>query len=304
MLYARNPQRASARLRARLLEPGVVMAPGAFSPLAGRLVERAGFEAVYVTGSGTFANQLGLPDVGLGTLNEMVANASNVASVVEVPVISDADTGYGNPINVIRTVREFENAGIAAIHIEDQVWPKKCGHMENKQLIPRAEMVQKIRAAVEARQDPDFVIIARCDAIAVEGFDAALLRGEAYVAAGADALFVEAPRSIEQLEAIRSAFPSTTLVYNQAASGKSPFLTRSEVDDLGFKIMIFPLFTVLASVLAMQSVLVDLYNTGDVRQILDRTTSWQEYYDIVGYQDVLSLERRYEVTTSGVAIES
>lgn len=294
-LYNTDGRSPAARLRELLGAPGIVMAPGAFSPLAARLVDQAGFDAVYITGSGTSADQLGLPDVGLATLGEMVTNARNAVSVVNAPVIADADTGYGNPINVIRTIREFEQAGVAAVHLEDQIWPKKCGHMEGKRLIARTEMVQKIRAAVDARRDPDFVIIARCDALAVEGLESALNRGEAYVDAGADVLMIEAPRSVEHLKQIRDRFPNTPLLYNQAASGKSPYLSRSDLEALGYKIVVLPLFVLLAAIRAMQSLLRDLRESGDVKDVLDRVTSWQEYYDLVGYQDVLALEKKYEV---------
>src|SRR5437868_9875517 len=169
--------RATARLRELLAGPELLVAPGAYDALSARLIAQAGFSAVYMTGFGTAASVLGQPDVGLLTMSEMVSRAAALAAVVgDRPLIADADTGYGNPINVRRTIREYERAGVAAVHIEDQVWPKKCGHMEGKQVIPQGEMVQKVRAAVDARLDPDFVIIARTDANAVHGFDEALQR--------------------------------------------------------------------------------------------------------------------------------
>src|SRR2546423_11589789 len=194
-----------------------------------------------MTGFGTAASVLGQPDVGLLTMSEMVGRASALAAITgDLPLIADADTGYGNPINVRRTIHEYERAGVAAVHIEDQVWPKKCGHMEGKQVIPMDEMVQKIRAAVDARQDPDFVIIARTDANAVYGFEDALRRGQAYREAGADVIFIEAPRSIEELQAIVHAFPGVPLLYNWAESGKTPLLPLEEIHALGFKLVIFP----------------------------------------------------------------
>src|SRR5947199_1932083 len=209
--------RATTHLRELLAGPELLVAPGAYDALSARLIAQAGFSAVYMTGFGTAASVLGQPDVGLLTMSEMVSRAAALATVVgDRPLIADADTGYGNPINVRRTVRENERAGVAAIHIEDQVWPKKCGHMEGKQVIPVVEMVQKIRAAVDARQYPDFVIIARTDANAVNGLEDALRRGRAYREAGADVIFIEAPRSIAELKAIASAFPDVSLFFNWA----------------------------------------------------------------------------------------
>src|SRR5438270_5967929 len=213
--------RTTTRLRELLAGPDLLVAPGAYDGLSARLIAQAGFSAVYMTGFGTAASVLGQPDVGLLTMSEMVSRAAALAAVVgDRPLIADADTGYGNPISVRRTVREFERAGVAGLHIEDQVWPKKCGHMEGKQVIPTDEMVQKIRAAVDARQDPDLVIIARTDAIAVNGLEDALMRGQAYRDAGADVLFIEAPRSITELQTIKQTFPHVPLLYNWAESGK------------------------------------------------------------------------------------
>src|SRR5260221_9708173 len=200
--------RTATRLRELLAGPDLIVAPGAYDGLRARLIAQAGFSVVYMTGFGTAASVLGQPDVGLLTMSEMVSRASALAAVIgDVPLIADADTGYGNPINVRRTIHEYEQAGVAGLHIEDQVWPKKCGHMEGKQVIPMQEMVQKIRAAVDARQDPDFVIIARTDANAVNGLEDALQRGRAYREAGADVIFIEAPRSIAELKAIKQGFP-------------------------------------------------------------------------------------------------
>ena len=204
---ARRPG-GPARLRDLLGSGQTVVAPGAFDPLAARLVEEAGFPAVYMTGFGTSAALLGRPDVGLLTMTEMADNAARIAACVNIPVIADADTGYGNPVNVIRTVGAYEAAGVAGIHIEDQVAPKKCGHTDGKQIIAAAEMAQKVRAAVDARSDPDFVIIARTDARAVEGLDSALDRAAQYLEAGADALFVEAVLSDDEAAHVAAAFPA------------------------------------------------------------------------------------------------
>src|SRR5579864_974092 len=184
--------RVTTRLRELLAGPDLLVAPGAYDALSARLIAQAGFSAVYMTGFGTAASSLGQPDVGLLTMSEMASRAAALAAVVgDLPLIADADTGYGNPINILRTIREYERAGVAAVHIEDQIWPKKCGHMEGKQVIPMQEMVQKIHAAIDARHDSDFVIIARTDANAVYGLEDALQRGRAYREAGADVIFIE-----------------------------------------------------------------------------------------------------------------
>src|SRR3954469_13043961 len=202
-----------AALRELLDGPEPVLAPGAFDGLSARLIERAGFPAVYLTGFGASASLLGRPDIGLLSFGEMVDHARRLVQAVGIPVIADADDGYGNPLNVVRTVREYEAAGVAALHIEDQVAPKRCGHMAGKQVIPASEMVEKVRAAVEARRG-NLLVIARPDARAVEGLDAALARARPYRDAGADALFVEAPVDEREIEVIADAFPDTPLVVN------------------------------------------------------------------------------------------
>lgn len=212
-----------ARGLRELFEAGeMVLAPGCYDALGARLVEEAGFPAAYMTGFGSAASRLGRPNVGLMSLPEMVDNAHRIAEAVQIPVIADADTGYGNSINVIRTVREYEAAGVAAIHIEDQVMPKKCGHMDGKMVVPADEMAAKVAAAVAARRSPDFLIIARTDARSVEGLDGALERARRYREAGADALFVEAPQSVQEIETIARTFPDVPLLFNYAEGGKTP----------------------------------------------------------------------------------
>src|SRR6201996_3672319 len=232
-----------ARLRELLDSGQTIVAPGAFDPLAARLVEEAGFPAVYMTGFRTSAALLGRPDVGLLTMTEMADNAAKMAACVDIPLLADADTGYGNPLNVIRTVGVYEAAGVAGLHLEDQVAPKKCGHMENKQVIGAQEMAQKIRAAVDARTDPDFVIIARTDARAVEGLEAALDRARRYRDAGADMLFVEAPQSLDEIETIADRLADVPLLFNYAEGGRTPAVTHAFLRDLGFRLVIFPLST-------------------------------------------------------------
>lgn len=286
----------TTRLRELLAQPDLLVAPGAYDALSARLIAQAGFPAVYMTGFGTAASVLGQPDVGLLTMSEMVSRAAALAAVVgERPLIADADTGYGNPINVRRTVHEYERAGVAAIHIEDQVWPKKCGHMEGKQVIPLDEMVQKIRAAVDARQDPDFVIIARTDANAVYGLEDALHRGQAYREAGADVIFIEAPRSMEELRAIAQAFPDVPLLYNWAESGKTPLLSLEEIHALGFKLVIFPVSLLFAATQTLLSLLEVLKQGQTPTGFAERTISFAQFTEQVGLPDIQSLERRYGV---------
>ncbi|HEY8450137.1 MAG TPA: oxaloacetate decarboxylase [Bacillota bacterium] len=285
--------RPTTRLRQLLAEPGLIMAPGAIDAMVARLVERAGFPAVYMTGGGT-ALKSGFPDVGLLTVNEMVENAAFIAAAVDIPVIADADTGYGNPVTLRRAVREFERAGVAAIHLEDQVWPKKCGHLLGKRLIPVREMCNKIASAVEARSDPDFVIIARCDALLVTGLDDALARGRAYVEAGADVLFIESPRSLAEIEAIAQAFAGVVpLLFNVSASGKTPFLDRAELERLGYKIAIYPNFATLAMMKAARRVLERLRQTGSVTAILSDCDTFADFVDLAGLPEVQALEERY-----------
>ena len=288
--------RVTTRLRNLLAGRELIVAPGAYDALSARLIAQAGFSAVYMTGFGTAASVLGQPDVGLLTMSEMVSRAAALADVAgDRPLIADADTGYGNPINVRRTIREYERAGVAAVHIEDQVWPKKCGHMEGKQVIPQNEMVQKIRAAVDARLDPDFVIIARTDANAVNGFEDALRRGQAYREAGADVIFIEAPRSMAELTAITQTFSGVPLLYNWAESGKTPLLPLDEIHTLGFKLVIFPVSLLFAAAYATLGLL-DALKQGQTPTALGgQTVTFSQFTDHVGLPTIQALERRYGV---------
>ncbi len=288
--------RVTTRLRELLAGPDLLVAPGAYDALSARLIAQAGFSAVYMTGFGTAASALGQPDVGLLTMSEMVNRAAALAAVVgDLPLISDADTGYGNPINVRRTIREYERAGVAAVHIEDQVWPKKCGHMEGKQVIPIDEMVQKIRAAVDARQDPDFVIIARTDANAVNGLEDALQRGQAYCEAGADVIFIEAPRSVAELRVIKQAFPDVPLLFNWAESSKTPFLSLEEIRSLGFKLVLFPVSLLFAATHAMSGLLEVLKRGETSIPFHSHMVTFAQFTDLIGLPEIQELERRYGV---------
>jgi 2,3-dimethylmalate lyase len=285
----------AARLRALLDSGGTLVAPGAFDPLAARLVEEAGFPAVYMTGFGTSAALIGRPDVGLLTMTEMVGNAERIAACVDIPLIADADTGYGNPLNVIRTVGAFEAAGVAGIHIEDQVAPKRCGHMEGKLVISAEEMVAKVRAAVEARAQPEFVIIARTDARAVEDLERAVERARLYREAGADALFIEAVVSEAEAGEVARAFPGVPLVFNWAEGGKTPPVGLDRLADLGYRIVIFPIATLLAATAGMRRVLREIARAGTPAAVLPELPTFGEFVDFIGLPQVREIEQRYAV---------
>jgi carboxyvinyl-carboxyphosphonate phosphorylmutase len=286
--------RATTTLRRMLNEPGIIVAPGAYDGISARLIERHGFKVVYMTGAGTAASALGQADLGLTTLTEMATHSGHIARCISLPLISDADTGYGNPLNVIRTVREYERAGVAALHLEDQVFPKKCGHIAGKAVIPMKEFAEKIRAAVENRTDPDFVIIARTDARAVNGIDDAIERGLRYREAGADVIFVEAPTSREEVERVAREIKAP-LLSNQVPGGKTPGLTVTELEKLGYKIVIFPVVSLMSATLAIESALTKLKEHG---------TDWHEgpvlspmdIFQRVGIDWWLEAEKKYSRT--------
>jgi carboxyvinyl-carboxyphosphonate phosphorylmutase len=281
-----------ARLRELLAAPGPLVAPGAYDALSARLVEQAGFDVVYMTGFGTTASLIGRPDVGLLSAAEMVDNATRIAAAVDVPVIADADTGYGNAITVLRTVRAFEQAGVAGIHLEDQVMPKKCGHLSGKAVIDAGEMVGKIRAAVSARRDPAFVLIARTDAAAVHGVDEAIRRGRLYAEAGADALFVEAPTSEEDIARVAGALRDVApLVFNWAEGGRTPPLSLQRIGELGFSLVLFPIGTLLAATAGIRSLLAGL--TADGVPSMTGLPSFGEFTDLIGLPEVQELEQRF-----------
>jgi carboxyvinyl-carboxyphosphonate phosphorylmutase len=281
-----------ARLRELLAGPEPLIAPGAYDALSARLIEQAGFDAVYMTGFGTTASLIGRPDVGLLTGAEMVDNARRIVSAVDVPVIADADTGYGNALNVLRTVQLYEQAGVAGIQLEDQVAPKKCGHMSGKAVIETEEMVGKIRAAVAARQDPDLVVIARTDAVAVTGVADAVARGRAYAEAGADLLFVEAPTSEADIEAVATELRGVApLVFNWAEGGKTPPLPLARIAELGFSLVIYPIGTLLAATAGIRSLLATL--KADGVPSLAGLPTFDGFTDLIGLPEVQDLEQRF-----------
>jgi 2,3-dimethylmalate lyase len=284
---------AAARLRAMLAEGKPVLAPGAYDALSARLVEQAGFDCAYMTGFGTTASLLGRPDVGLLGGSEMAGNVRRIVQAIDVPLIADADTGYGNAINVIRTVQDYEQAGVAGMHLEDQILPKRCGHMSGKQVVPMGEMVGKIEAAAAARRDPDVVLIARTDARAIEGLDAALTRARAYRAAGADLLFVEALESVEEIEIVARELADEQLVFNWAEGGKTPPLPYERLAELGFSLVLMPITTLLAATRAMQTALAELRKAGTPLPVLDHLPAFDEFLDLIGLPEVRALEARF-----------
>ncbi len=283
--------RATTSLRALLKGDAIVVAPGVYDPLSALLARDAGFAAVYATGGG-IARSMGFPDLGLISMNEVTDRPAGLVEPAGLPGIADADTGYGNALNVRRTVREFERAGVAALHLEDQTFPKRCGHYDDKSLVPIEEMVQKLRAARDAAQDPDLVLIARTDAIAVEGLDAALARAEAYAAAGADVLFVEAPASEAQIETIARSVAGPKLI-NMFEGGKTPLVPLARLQALGYRIVIVPSDLQRAAIRAMEEVLAVMRRDGNSRAVADRMASFAERETVVRTREYLDLDRRY-----------
>lgn len=281
------------RLRELLSGSAPVLAPGAYDALSARLIEAAGFPCVYMTGFGTAASMLGRPDIGLVTGTEMVDNARRIVGAVGVPVVADADTGYGNPLNVIRTVLDFERAGVAGIHLEDQAMPKRCGHLSGKVLVPQDEMVAKVRAAVSARTDADFVIIARTDARAVEGLEGALRRAAAYRDAGADVLFVEAPETEAEIERVAAELAGVPLLFNWAEGGRTPPVSLERLGELGFRLVIFPIGALLSAATAMRSFLDELRRDGTPAGLLAGLPTLPAFVELMGMPEVRDLEQRF-----------
>ena len=280
-------------LRGLVASKNALVVPGAYDGVSVRLVERAGFPAVYMTGYGTSASRLGLPDLGYAGLAEMADHARNLAAAVSIPLIADADTGYGNALGVRRTVQAYEAAGVAALHIEDQVAPKRCGHLSGHQIVPPGEFTGKIRAAVDARRDPDLLIIARTDAISAAGLDEALRRGEAAARAGADVLFIEAPRDEAQVATIARAF-DTPLLYNYASGGRSPLLPMATLRALRYAIVLLPVDTLMVATKAMVDFLAEVRRRDDVLSLADRYFPFAEFNALIGAVDQMALADRYK----------
>lgn len=280
-------------LRELIAQPGIIVAPGAYDCLTAKIIQQSGFPAVYMTGAGTSVARYGFPDLALTSMTEMIANASDITASVEIPVIADADTGYGGLLNVGRTVRKYEQSGVAAIHIEDQEFPKRCGHLDDKRVIPAEDMVPKIKEAVESRTDKDFLIIVRTDALAVTGWDDTMDRCNRYIDAGADVLFVEALRSPEEAQqAVESL--SVPLLYNFVETGKSPLLSAGELEELGFKIVIFPASNLLLVTAMIQKLMGELREKGTTLGMMDQMVSLQECFELVGLSQMLSVDAKYQ----------
>jgi len=283
--------RPTTKLRQLLASRRTVVAPGVFDGLSARLTEQAGFAAVYASG-GAIARSAGIPDLGLLSLSEIVARLETIVDAIAVPVIADADTGYGNALNVQRAVRAFERTGVAALHLEDQTFPKKCGHYEDKGLVPVGEMAQKLKAARDALSDQDFIVIARTDAIAVEGFAAALDRAGAYGEAGADVIFVEAPTTEEEIAAVARRFPGWKLI-NMFQGGKTPLLPVARLESLGYNIVIIPSDLQRAAIKAMQRALECIARDGSTAAMTADMASFKERETVIDTAGYIARDKRY-----------
>ena len=285
------PNTGPAGLRALLAGDALIVAPGAHDALSARLIEQAGFDTVYMTGYGASASLLGRPDIGLLSFAEMADQARRFVQAVTVPVIADADNGYGNPINVIRTVREYAAAGVAALHIEDQAIPKRCGHMSGKQVIPQKEMIEKVRAAVEARGSPELVLIARSDARAGEGLERAIERVTSYREAGADLVFIDALQSEDEILAVGEALPDTPKVLNWVEGGLTPLISPGVLQELNFRIVFCSLAALLAATHAIRDRLAALRDIASNQPL--PPLAFGEFNDLIGMREVELLERRF-----------
>jgi len=283
--------RATTKFKSMLSGGAIVVAPGAFDGLSARLVERAGFPAVYASG-GAIARSTGVPDMGLITPDEIVQRLAEMVDAVGVPVIADADTGYGNALTAQRAARAFERAGVAAFHLEDQTFPKKCGHYDDKALVPAAEMVQRLHAVRDALHDPDFIVIGRTDAIAVEGYDAALDRAAAYLEAGADMIFVEAPTTEQEIVDIARRLPGYKLI-NMFHGGKTPLLPAARLQEFGYHVVIIPSDTQRAAIKAMQRVLAAIARDGSAAAMIDDMASFKEREAVIDTAGFLARDRSY-----------
>jgi 2-methylisocitrate lyase-like PEP mutase family enzyme len=279
------------KMREMIIEKELILAPGAFDALTAKIIEAQGFNAVYMTGYGTAAAIFGLPDIGLLTMTEMVHNASRIVDSINLPLIADADTGYGNPVNIVRTVREYEKAGVSAIHIEDQVWPKRCGHMTGKRVIEVEEMIGKIKAAVDSRRSSDLLIIGRTDAIATHGFNHAIERGERYAEAGADILFIEAPENREQVERIPRLLGARPHLINMGP--RTPNLSTDEIGKMGYAMIIYPGVCLAATISACIEEVKRIRETGYQRDFGDWIQSFVELNNFLGASYYSELEQRY-----------
>ena len=280
-------------LSARLKQPGLISAPGVFEMISARIADGMGFDALYMTGYGVVASTLGLPDAGLASYTEMVGRVHQIASGTTTPVIADGDTGYGGLLNVDFTVRGYEAAGAQAIQIEDQEYPKKCGHTPGRRVVAIADAARRIKVAVEARASKDFLVIARTDARTALGLDEALRRGEAFLKAGADMLFIESPESEEELAKIGQAFGNVPLVANMVEGGRTPILDRAELESLGFKVAIFPTAGFLAAGAALRSVYGEIRSSGSSKSWTGEMYPFDDFSRLMGFERVWAFEREH-----------
>ena len=293
-----GPPTSNARRLRELLDTQTVVLPGAFNALTAMQIERAGFQALYVSGAGLSATR-GLPDIGLLSLTEVAVDAATITKAVTIPAIVDADTGFGPPLAVMRAMNKFEQAGLAGMQIEDQDLPKKCGHLPGKRLVSTSEMVSKIRAASDARRDPDFLIVARTDARAVEGMEAAVRRARTYIDAGADAIFPEALESADEFRAFARQLAKeggkAPLAANMTEFGKTPYLSVSEFEDLGYRLVLFPVTALRMATKAIERMLFELRNRGSQRGLLDQMHTRQQLYDLLRYEEYEQRDRQFHV---------
>jgi 2-methylisocitrate lyase-like PEP mutase family enzyme len=287
--------RASTSLRQRLQQPGLIVAPGVNDMVSLRIADEMGFDALYMTGFGTVASHLGLPDAGLATYTDMVGRVRQMASMARTPLIADADTGYGGLLNVQHTVQGYEAAGAQAIQLEDQEVPKKCGHTPDRRVVPMADMVRKIEVAVASRRSRDFLIIARTDARSALGLDDALRRAEAYAHAGADILFIESPESEDEVRRIGASASAigVPLLANMVDGGKTPLLSRQTLEEIGYRIAIFPVTPLLAAAQAMKAVYETLKKSGSSPGAAHPLMPFDEMTRLMGFPEVHEFERRW-----------
>jgi 2-methylisocitrate lyase-like PEP mutase family enzyme len=287
-----NKQRK--RLQELLQKPDILVLPGVYDALTAKIAAEVGFEALVMGGYSIAASRLGQPDVGYLSMMEMTQALKGIVDATELPVFADGDTGYGNALSVRRTMQEYERAGAAAVLFEDQVWPKRCGHMAGKQVIEAAEHARKLRAAADARTDSDFLLIARTDARAVNGLDDAIERGKLYLANGAEALFIEAPQNIGELETIARAFPDTVLIANMIEGGRTPNLTAKDLENIGFKIVFWPCSALYVITQAFKEALTVLHETGTTKGYEDKMMHFSDFNRFIGLESYMELEKRYK----------
>ncbi len=281
------------RMRELFASKKTIVAPGAHDMLTGKIIGKLGFDAVYMTGYGQSASHLGRPDVGLMTMSEMVARAANLVECSGLPVIADADTGFGNAVNVMRTVREYEKAGVAVIQLEDQVMPKKCGHMIGREVISTEEMVGKIKAAVDTRINPDFMIMARTDARTVLGIDAAIERAHAYKEAGADIIFVESPENEAEMRRINEELPGVLTLANMVEGGRTPMFKNAELSEFGYNLIIYPTASVYVTTKAMVDLWEAMRRDDTTATLLDTMIPFEQFNEIVGLSEIRAVEANY-----------